>query len=85
MLVKKDLTLKELKTEYMVVTPKRAKQVVDISNIRVRVGEVTIQPKESVRNLGAVLVSPMSMETQIATVDRAVGSPVDHQNQMSSR
>jgi hypothetical protein len=62
------LKLNDSETELVIITSKGSSSI--SHNISISFGEETIMPKKTVRNLGAVIDSTLSMESQISAVNR---------------
>jgi hypothetical protein len=62
------LKLNDAKTEIMVIASSHNKN--RVLDIRLKIGEETVIPKSTVRNLGAALDATLSMETQVNSVVR---------------
>ncbi len=63
------LKLNDSKTEFMIIGSKQQLSKVDVTGLRV--GEATVTPVDSVRNLGVIFDSNLSMDDHITNVSRA--------------
>ena len=63
------LMFNDSKTEYIIIATRKHHAV--LNSITIKVGDEVIQPKTSVRNLGAILDNTLSMEKQISAVVRS--------------
>jgi hypothetical protein len=71
-MIQNKLKLNEDKTEFIIIVSSHLRPLVDQLQPALRVGDATVLPKESVRNLGATFDSEMTMRPHINGVLRSV-------------
>ena len=66
------LKVNDSKTEFLIIAPNHFHAVLQGLNVTIKIGEATISPSSSVRDLGAIIDKNMSMVLQVSNVVRGM-------------